>query len=67
VPGAVRSCNEAGVRVRMVTGDNKITAIAIAKEAGILREGEENEDCCCMEGPEFCDYVGGLINTSTKE
>ena len=33
---AVQACYEAGVRVRMVTGDNKRTAIAIAKEAGIL-------------------------------
>ena len=31
VPNAVSQCNYAGVRVRMVTGDNKITAIAIAK------------------------------------
>lgn len=31
VPDAVSQCNFAGVRVRMVTGDNKITAIAIAK------------------------------------
>jgi P-type E1-E2 ATPase len=29
-------CNTAGIRVRMVTGDNLITAIAIAKECGIL-------------------------------
>lgn len=36
VPEAVAKCNEAGVRVRMVTGDNKITAIAIAKECGII-------------------------------
>lgn len=31
VPDAVRDCNTAGVRVRMITGDNKTTAIAIAK------------------------------------
>lgn len=36
IQDAVRMCNEGGVRVRMVTGDNKLTAIAIAKEAGIL-------------------------------
>lgn len=28
---AVQTCHEAGVTVRMVTGDNKNTAIAIAK------------------------------------
>ena len=38
VPGAVKKCFEAGVKVRMITGDNPETAVAIAKEAGILRE-----------------------------
>jgi Ca2+ transporting ATPase len=37
VPKAIESCNRAGVDVRMVTGDHKATAIAIAKECGILR------------------------------
>ena len=36
VPDAVVKCNQAGVRVRMVTGDNLITAVAIARECGIL-------------------------------
>lgn len=35
---AVLKCNRAGVTVRMITGDNPSTAIAIAKEAGILSE-----------------------------
>lgn len=51
----------------MVTGDNKITAIAIAKECGIIKEGEEDEQCVCMEGPEFCNFVGGLIYKDTGE
>lgn len=38
VPEAVLTCAQAGVRVRMVTGDNKITAIAIAKECGIIND-----------------------------
>jgi len=68
VPGAVALCNEAGVRVRMVTGDNKITAVAIAKECGIINEGEELEnDLICMEGPEFNEFVGSLVHKSTKE
>jgi len=36
IKDAVEKCYNAGVRVRMVTGDNINTAIAIAKEAGIL-------------------------------
>ena len=67
VPLAVQQCNEAGVRVRMVTGDNKITAIAIAKECGIIYDGEEDEQCVCMEGPEFNEFVGGLKHKTTGE
>jgi Ca2+ transporting ATPase len=36
IPEAVRLCKRAGIIVRMVTGDNMDTAIAIAKEAEIL-------------------------------
>lgn len=38
VPQAIKLCNKAGVDVRMVTGDNRETAIAISKQAGILRK-----------------------------
>ncbi|KAI1373569.1 calcium-translocating P-type ATPase [Hypoxylon crocopeplum] len=48
VPEAVKQCQRAGVVVRMVTGDNKLTAEAIAKECGILQP-----DGLVMEGPEF--------------
>jgi len=39
VGNAVALCRHAGVRVRMVTGDSVETAEAIAREAGILRDG----------------------------
>ena len=67
VPDAIKLCNTAGVRVRMVTGDNLVTAIAIAKEAGILVEGEEFDKYTAMEGPEFEKFVGGLVDKKTKE
>ena len=38
---AVRLLRQAGVIVRMVTGDNKLTAEAIAREAGILEDGDD--------------------------
>lgn len=59
VPDAVKTCQNAGVRVRMVTGDNKITALAIAKECGIIHDSNPPDDCV-MEGPEFYEKVGGL-------
>jgi Ca2+ transporting ATPase len=37
VPGAIQKCYTAGIDVRMVTGDNIDTAIAIAAQCGILR------------------------------
>ena len=39
IPESVATCQQAGIRVRMVTGDNRETARAIANEAGILNGG----------------------------
>jgi magnesium-transporting ATPase (P-type) len=39
VPQAVRRCQEAGIRVLMLTGDHPATARAIAREAGLLVRG----------------------------
>ncbi len=38
VPLAIKTAQEAGIRSIMVTGDHRITAVAIAKEIGILGE-----------------------------
>lgn len=67
VPGAVKLCNQAGVRVRMVTGDNIVTAIAIGKECGILDPTESTDNQVCMTGPDFAAFVGGLVHKDTKE
>ncbi len=40
VAGAMARAKAAGVRVVMITGDNRITAQAIAKEAGIYKNGD---------------------------
>jgi Ca2+-transporting ATPase len=37
---AVAACRRAGIRPVMVTGDHKLTGLAIARELGIAREGD---------------------------
>ncbi|KAI8368106.1 PMCA-type calcium-translocating P-type ATPase [Radiomyces spectabilis] len=48
VKEAVKACQQAGVFVRMVTGDNLVTAKSIAKQCGIYTTGG-----VVMEGPAF--------------
>jgi Ca2+-transporting ATPase len=56
VPEAVAKCHHAGVMVRMVTGDNVVTAKAIASDCGIYTDG------IVMEGPEFRKLTDSDMN-----
>ncbi|CAD8141668.1 unnamed protein product [Paramecium pentaurelia] len=60
---AVQQCKEAGVVVRMVTGDNFDTAVAISKQAGILPSNyEHHEDSLAvLEGKTFRQMIEGLV------
>ncbi|XP_014489841.1 calcium-transporting ATPase 9, plasma membrane-type [Vigna radiata var. radiata] len=53
VKDAVKLCSDAGVKVRMVTGDNLQTAKAIALECGILASSEEAVEPTIIEGKKF--------------
>lgn len=48
IPGAVAMCQKAGLIIRMVTGDNILTATKIAKECNIF-----HGDGIAIEGPAF--------------
>lgn len=58
VPDAIKKCHQAGITVRMVTGDNIITAKAIAKDIGII---QPDKDYLALEGPDFNKLVGGVV------
>ncbi|KAK0385624.1 hypothetical protein NLU13_6801 [Sarocladium strictum] len=56
VPEAVQNARRAGITTRMVTGDNIVTARAIATECGILTDG------IIMEGPKFRQLSEDQLN-----
>jgi len=64
VPGAIVDCANAGITVRMVTGDNITTARSIAGKCGIIKPGDGS---LVMEGLEFrtrvLDASGNLIQS----
>ena len=51
VPASILRCKKAGIRVIMITGDNKDTASAIARELGIVESGSNEE--LFMDGREL--------------
>lgn len=53
VPEAVLKCKDAGVSVRMVTGDNVKTAKAISQGCYILTPEDLSSEYASMEGPDF--------------
>lgn len=60
VADSVRTCRQAGIRTIMITGDHKVTALAIAKELDIYREGNtviSGEELDTMTDDELDDAV----------
>ncbi|XP_039155490.1 putative calcium-transporting ATPase 13, plasma membrane-type [Eucalyptus grandis] len=57
VKKAVQACQDAGVNIKMITGDNIFTAKAIATECGILRPGDDASNEAVVEGADFHNYT----------
>ncbi|MCK4439426.1 cation-translocating P-type ATPase [Candidatus Bathyarchaeota archaeon] len=56
VKDAIHMCNKAGIKVVMVTGDHKLTAVAVAKALNLVGE-KEGEDGKVLTGVEL-DKIG---------
>lgn len=57
VKKAVEDCQFAGVKVKMITGDNIFTAKAIAVECGILLPNQDITSGVVIEGVQFRNYT----------
>ncbi len=54
VKDSIRECRLAGIRTVMITGDHRATAVAIARELDIYRDGD-----LVIDGSEFDQKFGG--------
>lgn len=61
VKESIEKCQKAGIKIRMVTGDNKKTAIRYAKEVGIF-----NDKSLALDGGEFTALTGGVVCSSCR-
>jgi Ca2+-transporting ATPase len=61
---AVQTARQAGIRPIMITGDHALTAEAIAKDLGILREGERAITGAELEKMDEAQMVAALQRTS---
>lgn len=60
VKAAIKTCEDAGIKTVMITGDHKITAAAIARELGILKENDltlTGSELDSLEDSEFEERV----------
>jgi P-type Ca2+ transporter type 2C len=61
VPEAVAACRDAGIRVKMITGDHPVTALAIAQRLGFGRQGPP------LTGTEMADLDDDALDARLRQ
>jgi P-type Ca2+ transporter type 2C len=54
---AIASCREAGIAVKMITGDHKDTASAIARELGLTGKAVSGADLDALDASQLADLI----------
>ncbi len=57
VPDSISKCHQAGIRVMMITGDQKMTAMAVGREIGIVVDDTDH-----MNGKELRECTDGQLD-----
>ncbi len=55
---AIATCHQAGIQVKMITGDHRVTAAAIARELGLQGEAHEGRELDGLSQGEIAALVG---------
>ena len=66
VKDAVSQCKTSGINVVMITGDQKFTALAIAKEIGIVNKYETDIEKVIVSGQELDEINFDSVNKKNK-
>jgi len=62
VKGAVATCHRAGIRVMMITGDQKITAMAIAEQLGLTKgEAVTGPELAIMSNKDLGERIDNVV------
>ncbi|MDO4461402.1 MAG: calcium-translocating P-type ATPase, PMCA-type [Bacteroidia bacterium] len=65
VPGAVAECRNAGINIKIVTGDTVNTAREIARQIGIWQESDT--DSAIITGPDFAEIPDAELSDRVEQ
>ncbi|MBL1262217.1 calcium-translocating P-type ATPase, PMCA-type [Candidatus Methylomicrobium oryzae] len=57
---AIGQCRKAGIQVKMITGDQKVTAGAIARELGLEGQVLEGRELAAMDERRLAEHIAGI-------
>ncbi|MBO7597672.1 MAG: cation-translocating P-type ATPase, partial [Bacteroidales bacterium] len=66
VPAAVKNCTDAGIQIKIVTGDTPLTAKEIGRQIGLL-DGNSDDNAAVMTGTDFAAMSDDELRTKIHD